>query len=362
MKSHEGFIVKLSNKFLLDSKIFKGNIFLALIFITHLIAGYIAMWRYDLLDYFTLSLYSEMLYTSLVSIFILKFVIFYLEYRKRPVHQKSQLILKNELFKICMQRDVLISIAVPLLFFPSFFALFSASKSMIHVFNPFYLDEMFMKIDRFLHFGVAPWKITHSIFASSLGSLFLSFIYAIWFGMMLYYTLWMTVSVKMSKHRLQYLTSFVLCWFLLGTVLAVFLSSAGPVYYGRVVGDLNIYEPLMEILKTQNEPFKDQFLYIYALDVQDYLWNSYLKTTIDVGTGISAMPSMHLSIAALLYFSAKDINKYFGYAMLLFLVLIQIGSVHLGWHYAIDGYVSILLTWIIWKSMGYFCDKLYNEK
>ena len=108
--------------------------------------------------------------------------------------------------------------------------------------------------------------------------------------------------------------------------------------------------------------FLYQFLYVYALDVQDYLWNSYLKTTIDVGTGISAMPSMHLSIAALLYFSAKELNKNFGYAMLIFLILIQIGSVHLGWHYAIDGYVSIFLTWLIWKSMGYLCDKIYNEE
>ena len=362
MKNQHGLIDKISHKYSLDEKLMTGNAFLALLFIIHLLVGYVAMWQFELLDYFTLSLYSEMLYTSLVSIVILKFVIYYIDYRKRHINDAEQTSLKSEIFKSCFNRNTFLSLLIPLLFFPSFFALFSATKSMIHVFNPFYLDEMFMKIDRFLHFGIDPWKITHTVFSGAWGSLFLSFIYAIWFGMMLYYTLWMMVSIKMRKHRFQYLTSFILCWFLLGSVLAVFLSSAGPVYFGRVTGDISVYEPLMDILRSHNEPYKDQFLYVYALDVQDYLWNSYLKTTIDVGTGISAMPIMHLSIAALLYFSAKELNKNFGYAMLIFLILIQIGSVHLGWHYAIDGYVSIFLTWLIWKLMGYLCDKIYHEE
>lgn len=362
MKSQKGLIRKISKKFSLDEKLMAGNIFLIFLFLIHLVVGYIAMWQFDLLEYFTLSLYSEMLYTSLLSIVILKFVVFYIKFKKRGSIGVTQSSLKVEIFESCFNRNTLFSLLIPLIFFPSFFALFSATKSMIHVFNPFYLDETFMNIDRFLHFGIDPWKITHAVFAGAWGSLFLSFIYAIWFGLMLYYTLWMMVSIKIGKHRFQYLSSFILCWFLIGSVIAVFLSSAGPVYYGRITGDMSIYEPLMENLRIQNEPYKDKFLYIYALDVQEYLWNSYLKTTIDVGTGISAMPSMHLSIAALLYFSAKEFNKNFGYAMLVFLLLIQIGSVHLGWHYAIDGYVSIFLTWIIWKSTGYLCDKIYNEK
>lgn len=31
----------------------------------------------------------------------------------------------------------------------------------------------------------------------------------------------------------------------------------------------------------------------------------------------------------------------------------MIGSVHLGWHYAIDGYVSILAVIVIWKAVGW---------
>ena len=79
MKNQHGLIDKISHKYSLDEKLMTGNAFLALLFITHLMVGYIAMWQFDLLDYFTLSLYSEMLYTSLVSVVILKFVIFYID-------------------------------------------------------------------------------------------------------------------------------------------------------------------------------------------------------------------------------------------------------------------------------------------
>ncbi|HEY8189205.1 MAG TPA: phosphatase PAP2 family protein, partial [Micavibrio sp.] len=35
-----------------------------------------------------------------------------------------------------------------------------------------------------------------------------------------------------------------------------------------------------------------------------------------------------------------------------YLLLMMIGSVHLGWHYAVDGYFSILSTGAIWWATG----------
>jgi hypothetical protein len=35
----------------------------------------------------------------------------------------------------------------------------------------------------------------------------------------------------------------------------------------------------------------------------------------------------------------------------LMVLITQAGSVHLGWHYAIDGYASILLTFLIWRTV-----------
>jgi len=36
----------------------------------------------------------------------------------------------------------------------------------------------------------------------------------------------------------------------------------------------------------------------------------------------------------------------------LFVLLILLGSVHLGWHYALDGYVAIILVLLCWQFAG----------
>ena len=40
-----------------------------------------------------------------------------------------------------------------------------------------------------------------------------------------------------------------------------------------------------------------------------------------------------------------------------FFALILVGSVHLGWHYAIDGYLGMLGAWIIWRAVGWWLKR-----
>jgi hypothetical protein len=39
-----------------------------------------------------------------------------------------------------------------------------------------------------------------------------------------------------------------------------------------------------------------------------------------------------------------------------FLVVVFIGSVHLGWHYAVDGLLAFAMTAAIWKAAGLYLD------
>ena len=82
------------------------------------------------------------------------------------------------------------------------------------------------------------------------------------------------------------------------------------------------------------------------------LWEAYNNKEIGQVKGISAMPSMHVSIAFLFALVGWRIHRISGIIFSVFAFLIMVGCVHLGWHYAIDGYVAIACIWLIWWAVG----------
>ena len=87
----------------------------------------------------------------------------------------------------------------------------------------------------------------------------------------------------------------------------------------------------------------------YAKGVSDYLWTFYQERSVGVGSGISAFPSLHVAIAML---NALFVHELFGrlgrFLAWSYLAFTMFGSVYLGWHYAVDGYASIVLVIIIY--------------
>src|SRR5690606_16080164 len=84
----------------------------------------------------------------------------------------------------------------------------------------------------------------------------------------------------------------------------------------------------------------------------DYLLATYRGGPVTAGTGISAMPSMHLAIATLNALLFLRLSRVAGLVTLVYLATTLFGSVYLGWHYAVDGYVSIVAVILLWRAVG----------
>lgn len=232
------------------------------------------------------------------------------------------------------------------------FSVYTYMKSIIPLINPFYLDFVFIKLDEFIHFGYPPWELTHLLFPSKWSSFIINILYNLWFFFMWSITLFFVCYKKNEHLRNQFLLTFLSSWFIIGGIIATLLSSAGPAFLFSLTNN-EYYLPLMDRLNSQSGQLVEIVsLPLWALDTQDMLWSYYQVSSQEVGSGISAMPSMHVAIAVLMAMSIYSLNKRFGYVAWLYALSIQIGSVHLGWHYAVDGYFAAICVVILWKTIG----------
>jgi hypothetical protein len=76
-----------------------------------------------------------------------------------------------------------------------------------------------------------------------------------------------------------------------------------------------------------------------------------------MGGGISAMPSVHNGLAVLFALAGWKISRPLGAFFGAYAVVIWVGSVHLGWHYGLDGLVAAALTCGIWVGAGRLADR-----
>ena len=224
-------------------------------------------------------------------------------------------------------------------------------KKAIPTAHPFAWDEAFLQMDLALHGGVHPYQWLAPLLNSPWITFALNLNYNIWFFVMFILWFWQGFARHDHKLRQHFLLGFTLTWFIGTCGLGTLLSSVGPCFYGRLYPGQDVYAPLMAWLTHVNtlQP-------IWALDVMDELWKNY-ETGKGLVNGISAMPSMHVGTSilfAILGFASG--KRWLGWLLTLFATLIMLGSVHLGWHYAIDGYVGAIVAVLGWWLAGKLVD------
>jgi hypothetical protein len=227
-----------------------------------------------------------------------------------------------------------------------FMYVFSNIKAAIPILNPLAWDTYFAQLDSTLHFGTQPWVWLQPLLGYAPVTYLININYNFWF--LATWIMWVHFAFadKPSELRTRFFLSFFAMWAFIGGALAVWFSSAGPCFYGRLGFTPDPYAKLMAYLRGVNE-----VLPIWALPVQDELWRGYTDNSIIV-RGISAMPSMHNASALLYALAGYQVSRFAGRLLSVHAILIFIGSIHLGWHYAVDSYLAWALTLVIWFAMA----------
>lgn len=277
--------------------------------------------------------------------------------RRRPA--RPLLVMATEMRAQILRPDWLIARTTVVAGWFCLMIFFTPFKVMIGHIQGFPFDAALAKLDRLIFLGNDPWVLTHALFGSPAATFVLHMAYNMWFVMMWLSIIYFMMRPELVRLRARYITSFLLTWMLVGSLGAYFLASAGPCFYERAFGDPH-FQPLMDRLHALDAQLKAIYpaFGVHGLRLQDLLWNGFTSKRELFGGGISAMPSMHVSIAVLMALAARHLNRRLGRIMTGFAAAIWIGSVHFGWHYATDGLVALGMTLAIWKCSGWLVDRL----
>ena len=236
-----------------------------------------------------------------------------------------------------------------------FMPAFSGIKSSIPLLTEYTWDSTFIAWDRAIH-GDDPWRILQPILGEPIVTAALGHLYHVWFALIYVGPVCFAIYVKDKKLKTQFFLCYLLTWVLVGMVGAVSLASVGPVFLEPLLGDPYFSEQTDYLLAA------NAVHTVPVVEVQQLLLEWYGRGEFGLGRGITAMPSMHVALCALYIFATWPIDRRLGIAFSVFALIIAIGSVHLAYHYAVDGYVSFVLVALIWFASRPLVNLIHRDR
>jgi len=229
-----------------------------------------------------------------------------------------------------------------------FQSVFTAVKTAFPIIeNGFSYDPTHAALDRLIHFNTDPWRLLQPVLGFDTVRMVIEWNYnMLWFVICFATLFFMVTSPKAAKLRSRYIACFLAVWTVIGTVLAGLFLSAGPVYYGLVTGDTARFADQIAFLARSGDFSHSAAAY------QHYLWTVYSEKSLGFGSGISAFPSVHVGLIVLTALFLTELNRKLAIPLALYVAFVMVSSVYLGWHYAVDGYVSLAVTLAIYAAVN----------
>lgn len=223
---------------------------------------------------------------------------------------------------------------------------FSKMKAAIRLFNDFTWDQTFIDWDRAIFFGHDAWEVLQPIIGYPYVTAGLSVLYQLWLLLLYFGCLFMIYAEIDHRLRRQFFLAYILSWSVVGGVMATMLASVGPCFTNPLLG-LHDFDAQMAYLRSV-----DDVVPVMVLPVQDMLLKWHSANVNGLGSGITAMPSMHVAIAYLFWLAMRRISKPAGIFFGAYFAVIWVSSVHLAYHYAVDGLVSVIAVTALWWISG----------
>lgn len=236
-----------------------------------------------------------------------------------------------------------------------FSAAYTGIKTRISTIMPFYADEVFADMDRWLFLGNDPWTYFAFLYEYPAAIIAIDFFYDTWAAILVCTWIACFIIARKRPDAYRYNIAILLTWFIGGNVAALLLSSAGPCYYEFVTGDPNIYGDQMSALAAIQDGQLRSTIY------QGILWDQYASNIYGFG-GISAMPSMHCATSFLLVWAFGHYHRYLKYFLVFFCVLICLSSFILAWHYAVDAVLAFGIAALCWYLSGVIIKSSSNTE
>ncbi len=219
----------------------------------------------------------------------------------------------------------------------------------------FLYDRWLADIDMWLSFGTDPWLhlaglIKNDVIRAAIDTNYGKVWFLLCFGGLFY----VATSPRAAALRVRYVSMFMLVWVVCGNILAGLFISAGPVFYGAVTGDKDRFAGLSNILSS-GEWASNTVVY------QRYLWSLHESGTTGLGSGISAFPSVHVGLITLNAMFIMDVSPKAGVVAFVYVAFVMASSVFLGWHYAVDGYASLLVVVLMHYALKWLMSPARRE-
>jgi PAP2 superfamily len=225
---------------------------------------------------------------------------------------------------------------------------------------PLWLDEPFARMDQILFFGYHPWELTHALFATPESTLNPHLFYSIWVLSLSVAIVGFALFVPRVE-RAGFFLSFGGAWFFLGFIGALIGASAGSCFLGNL--NLPLAPELAGLMPRLHAVSNSMDTVVQAVEWQEMLWQGCQTETYSFGLAISAMPLLHNAIAVLYVFMVFRFGRTAGWLFAAYALIMFIGSIRLGWHYAVDGIFAAIGIWAIWHIVNWWYKSSgYEEK